>query len=253
MSRSIIITGATGVLGKVFVNYFLNKGDEVIAVSRSIKKLEKLKVDVISNQNKLKIIELDLMSNDFENSFIKKLSEMNLSPCCLVNNARSVSNLKIDNNLGLVSEDKMINEFKLNVVVPYKLTTALINTKNLSLRKVVNIGSIYGKVAPNLKLYKVPERESPIHYGIAKAALIQLTKELAVRSAKNNVNVNCIAYGGVEGRVDEEFIKSYSQLCPSRRMLNKNDLSVPLDLLLSNGSEGINGHVLMVDGGWTIW
>ena len=36
-------------------------------------------------------------------------------------------------------------------------------------------------------------------------------------------------------------------------MLSENELFKPLDLLLSSGSEGINGHVLMVDGGWTIW
>ena len=38
MKRSILITGATGKIGKVYVKYFLEKGDQVIALSRSKEK-----------------------------------------------------------------------------------------------------------------------------------------------------------------------------------------------------------------------
>ena len=47
------------------------------------------------------------------------------------------------------------------------------------LKSIINISSIYGSVVPNLKLYKNPETESPIHYGISKAALEKMTKEMA--------------------------------------------------------------------------
>ena len=252
MKRSILITGATGKIGKVFVKHFLNNGDEVIALAKTKTKLKKLKTELNPFGDDLKIITLDLMKKGSEKELIQSLNLMGVQPNCLINNARSIKNLKINEN-GYLSDQLIMNEFKLGVIVPYKLVMALIKADNTSIERVVNISSIYGVVAPNLTIYKNPEIESPIHYGLAKAALIQLTKELAVRLSKNNVLVNCIAYGGVEGRANDEFKSKYSRLCPSGKMLSEDQLAKPIEILLSEGSEGINGHVLMVDGGWTIW
>ncbi len=252
MKRSILITGATGKLGKVFVKYFLEKGDEVIALAKTEKKLNLLKSEFNSYGENLKIINLDLMLEDFQKNLFEKLNSKNLKPTCLVNNARSLQNLKIEND-GLVNDMSFINEYKLGVIAPYKIIMSLLKSKKRSLKKIVNISSIYGLVAPNKNLYENFDSESLIHYGVTKSALIQLTKDLAVRLSKKNIQVNCIAYGGVEGRVDEKFKKKYSMLCPSGKMLVENDLPAPLDLLLSEKSNGINGHVLVVDGGWTIW
>ncbi len=129
----------------------------------------------------------------------------------------------------------------------------LLNQNGNKLKKVVNIASIYGLVAPNIKLYSSSEQICPVHYGVTKAALIQLTKELSVRLAKKDIQINCIAYGGVKGRVNKEFEERYGNLCPSGNMLTEEDLSGPLDFLLSENSNAINGHVLVADGGWTVW
>ena len=252
MKRSILITGATGKIGKVYVKYFLEKGDQVIALSRSKEKLDSLKSEFNLYRDNLKIITLDLMKKNFEDTLVQFLYDQNLKPNCVVNNARDISNYKLLDD-GSVGEISFINEYKLGIIVPYKITMKLVKINLLNLRKIVNISSIYGLVSPNSNLYNSEKEISPIHYGVTKAALIQLTKDLAVRLARNNIQVNSIAYGGVKGRVDREFEKRYATLCPSKRMLSEDDLAGPLDLLLSEKSDGINGHVLVVDGGWTIW
>ena len=144
-------------------------------------------------------------------------------------------------------------ELLMDVVIPYELTMALSLQTGSKLASVVNIGSQYGVVTPNLKLYTDPLKESPLHYGVAKAGLGHLTKELAVRLAANDIRVNCVAFGGVEGRVDDDFKKRYSELCPMGRMLNESDLFRPVDMLLSPETSAITGHTLVVDGGWSIW
>lgn len=250
LNRTILITGATGVFGKTFVKYFLSKGDNVIAVSRSMDNLKELKKFTVEERNNLTLIAQDLMENNFENILLKKLTELKLKPCCLINNARSVKNLKI-NDFGSIPEKQFVDEYKLGIIVPYKMIISLIRSKGSNLKKVVNIGSIYGEVAPNRNLKKLDK--DPIHYGLTKAALVQLTKELAVRFAGKGININCVSYGGVEGRVDDFFKERYSELCPSRKMLKPENLSLPVDMLFSPGSEAIHGHTLMVDGGWTIW
>lgn len=252
MSRKVLITGATGKLGSVLVRHFLDAGDHVIATGRSEEALSQLKAITSPGSTHLHLLKIDLMTDHVGSLLVDRLSHLGIEPDCLVNNARSLDSLKLD-NLGKASPEDFLNEFKLGVVVPYELVMALANQPTNCLRVIVNVGSIYGTVAPNLKLYTDPERQSPIQYGVTKAALAHLTKELAVRLAPKNIRVNCVAYGGVEGRVDETFKQRYAALCPAGRMLNEKEIVGPIDMLLSDSGSGITGHILMVDGGWSIW
>ena len=120
-------------------------------------------------------------------------------------------------------------------------------------RNVVNIGSMYGLVAPNPDLYEGSLDSSPIQYGVSKAGLHHLTRELAVRLADGKVRVNCVAFGGVEGREANDFKARYSRLTLSRRMLLESEISGPVKFLMDDSSSAINGHVLVADGGWSIW
>ncbi len=82
---------------------------------------------------------------------------------------------------------------------------------------------------------------------------MHLTKELAVRLASKEVQVNCIAFGGVEGRVDDAFKERYAKLCPLGRMLRDDEIVGPVDMLLSDKCTGFSVHVIAVDGGMSIW
>mgnify|MGYP003739618353 FL=1 len=126
---------------------------------------------------------------------------------------------------------------------------ALTNLPDSRLSSIVNISSMYGIVAPNPLLYDDGLKNSPVHYGVCKAALIHLTKELAVRLAPRNIRVNAISFGGVEGRVDEAFKSRYARLCPLGKMLTEEDLGGSVEFLASEQSRGITGHNLVVDGG----
>jgi len=252
MSRSIVLTGATGRFGKILTRYFLSKGDQVIAVGRSAEALEKLSLSNRQRGKKLKCLKLDLITPDIGGQLVQKLSELKIFPNCLVNNARNFEFLQLSSH-GFAPRSHFLNELNLGVVVSYELTMALAYQKKASLRSVVNIGSIYGSVAPHPGLYKNPEKDSPIHYGVTKAALAHLTKELAVRLAPKGIRVNCAAFGGLQGRVDKSFMRRYASLCPSGRMLKEKEIPGPIDMLLSEAASGVTGHVLMVDGGWTSW
>ena len=206
-----------------------------------------------SNAEKLFTFPIDLCKKSATNEIRNWLDSKKIAPSSLINNARSLDFLKIEND-GSISRENFLGELTLDVIVPYELTMALSMMPNSKLLKVVNVGSQYGIVAPNLNLYKNNEDvAASLHYGVAKAGLTHLTKELAVRLANKNINVNCIAYGGVEGRVDEDFKKRYSLLTPMGRMLQDKDLFGPMNMLLSEQLSGMTGHTLVVDGGWTIW
>lgn len=250
--RTILVTGGTGKFGHALVSHFLTAGDCVIATCRTDESLEKLRAEYPDAGNKLSGIKVDLTESGAIAALIDQLNAQDLFPDCLVNNARSISFLKIDQN-GLVSRENFANEYLLDVIVPYELTMALMMQKGSQLRRVVNIGSMYGTVAANPHLYTDPIQQSPLQYSVAKAALGHLTKELAVRLAGKDIQVNCVAFGGVEGRVDEAFKQRYAKLCPMGRMLRDDEVVGPVDMLLSDKCSGITGHILAVDGGWGIW
>lgn len=250
--RTIMITGGSGKFGRTLVSHFLAAGDHIIATCRTADSLDKLLTEYSSYSDRLIGLKADFTQNNAISLLQKQLDVRNIRPDCLVNNARSVSFLKIEED-GLVSRENFSNEYLLDVVVPYELIMALTKQQDSQLRRVVNIGSQYGTVAVNPHLYTDPVTQSPLHYGVAKAALAHLTKELAVRLVDHNIQVNCVAFGGVEGRVDEAFKKRYAKLCPMGRMLRDDEVAGPVDMLLSDKCSGVTGHILAVDGGWGIW
>lgn len=250
--KTILITGGSGKFGRTLVSHFLTKGDRVIATCQSGASFTKMQSEYASYGDRFVGLKVDLIENGAIVSLREQLDARRLPPDSLINNARSLNFLKIGGD-GLVSRENFSNEYLLDVIVPYELTMALVQQQNSQLRSVLNIGSQYGTVAANPHLYTDPANQSPLHYSVAKAALVHLTKELAVRLAGKDIQVNCVAFGGVEGRVDEAFKQRYAQLCPMGRMLRDDEIVGPVDMLLSDKCSGITGHVLAVDGGWGIW
>lgn len=252
MSRTILITGGTGKFGRLLVAHFLASGDNVIATGRTENALDQLTKEHSGVGDKFTGIQVDLTVPGAIDRLGGQLQKKGILPNCLINGARSLDFVKVNDD-GLISRENFVSEFLLDVIVPYELTMALIGQEGSRLKRVVNLGSQYGTVAANPHLYIDPIKQSPLHYGVAKAALAHLTKELAVRLADRGIQVNCVAFGGVEGRVDEAFKQRYAQLCPMGRMLKDSEVAGPVDMLLSNNCAGVTGHILAVDGGWSIW
>lgn len=252
MGRIIFLTGATGKFGNILTKFFLESGDTVIAVGRTISKLNQLKSDNLLYQNNLILLEADLRAEKRIQNILNYLDSFNLKPNCLINCARNIDFLELD-NFGKVDSLNFLNEFDLSVVVPYELTVAFSEAFEGVFYSAVNVGSIYGLVVPNLGLYDSPLTQSAIHYGVGKAALVHLTKELAVRLVKKGVRVNCVSYGGVLGRVNSGFESRYANLCPGGRMLKEEEIPGPIDMMLSDSVSAITGHNLIVDQGWTLW
>lgn len=254
--KTVIITGASGIIGNVLVRNFLQKKYQVIGItskeSSSLKILSLFEEE--KNKGLLHCLNLNFSLEGWDRQLLNFLDENKINPEYLVCSARSIDYLKADSEKsGLVNRNDFMGEFTLGVLAPYELVMTLTNIEHSNLKSVVIISSIYGVVAPNLELYKDFIEESFIHYGVVKSAQIHLAKELSVRLAKRNVRVNTVSYGGVEGRASEEFKEKYSKLTPLGRMQTEEDIFGPVEFLLSSNSSAVLGHNLNADGGWCIW
>lgn len=109
---------------------------------------------------------------------------------------------------------------------------------------IVNIASILGlRVAGGLAAYAA-----------SKAALVSLTKTLALEWARHGIRVNALCPGYIETPLNAEFFasdagKALIARIPQRRLGRMSDLDAPLRLLVSDGGAYITGATLAVDGG----
>ena len=245
MNDAILITGGTGKIGSRLVEHFHSPGRTVVFTSRSDENIAK----TIAGRERLHGIKVDFTNESAAEEVIAALDRLELDVSALVNNARDLAALGVEDD-GTVPGSNWLAEYRIDVVLPYQLTLAL--AKKGTLRKVVNVSSMYGMNAFNPHLYEGPFRP-PLQYACAKAALIHLTKCLAVQFAPQKIAVNCVTYGGVEGRVDDGFKKRYATLCPLERMMKDDETVGSVDFLLSDKAAYITGQNIVVDGGWSIW
>ena len=108
-------------------------------------------------------------------------------------------------------------------------------------------------VGPDFRIYPDTGISTPPVYTASKAGVIGLTRYLATYWAGKNIRVNCLSPGGVYNDHAEEFVKNYSSRVPLGRMAEPEEMGWALVFLASDASSYLNGHNLVVDGGWTAW
>lgn len=117
---------------------------------------------------------------------------------------------------------------------------------------IVNVSSQYGLVAPDPKLYAGRASGSSLVYGTSKAALLQMTRHLAVEWAPI-IRVNSLTAGGLYAGQDAGFVARYSERTPLCRMAGPEDMKGAAVFLASDASSWMTGQNLIIDGGWTVW
>lgn len=117
---------------------------------------------------------------------------------------------------------------------------------------VILLGSTYGLVAPDFRLYEKTKMQNPAAYGASKGGLLQLTRHLASVLAPK-VRVNALCPGGVERGQPMRFRRRYEQRTMLGRMAREDDFKGAVAYLASDASRYVTGHNLVVDGGWTAW
>jgi NAD(P)-dependent dehydrogenase (short-subunit alcohol dehydrogenase family) len=122
---------------------------------------------------------------------------------------------------------------------------------------IVLFSSMYGQISPDPGVYDPPLNPNPIEYGAGKACIEQMTRYLAVHWAKRNIRVNAIAPGPFPHAIQQltypEWMKKLAAKNPLGRIGKQEEMTGAVVFLASGEASYITGHILNVDGGWTIW
>jgi NAD(P)-dependent dehydrogenase (short-subunit alcohol dehydrogenase family) len=256
--KAVVITGALGLLGTEMTRCLTKSGWHVIAVD--------IKDRPCQLPASVSYIQFDLGDIRGLSKLKAEISRKTHNLKCLINNA--AYNPKIEGDCRTfgrfedIELDGWTKQVKRNLTSPFFLTRELLDifshkdTKNC---KIINIISTYGMVAPNQHIYKALSDKTgqqifkPLSYPACKAALAMFTKYLSVYLTRNGFNVNGVAPGGIQNGQPKEFIDSYSRQTPMGRMARVEELMGVVKLLSGRGSDYMNGQIIAVDGGWTVW
>lgn len=115
---------------------------------------------------------------------------------------------------------------------------------------IVNIASMSGTI--------VNRGLTQVHYNASKAAVIHLTKSLAMEWADRNIRVNVISPGYTLTPMNRrpevaEQVKQFEADTPMGRMASVEEMVGPAVFLLSQASSFCTGIDLLVDGGFSCW
>jgi NAD(P)-dependent dehydrogenase (short-subunit alcohol dehydrogenase family) len=199
--QTIVITGASGGIGIELVNCFLFSGWRVIAISRNIDELEKIKNDNLillkANINEAKEIER-----------IEKICSTFSDIQIVINNAGTLINKPFLN----ITENELISTYQTNVFAPFLLLQKLIPILNKTERAhVVNIGSM-GGFQGSAKFAGLTA------YSSSKFALAGLTELLAEEFKSENISFNCLAIGAAQTKMLEKAFPGYQAPVSAREM-----------------------------------
>jgi len=238
--KIVIITGGLGFLGYQYAEYLIDQGCKVAVWDLPGKSYSEFK------KGETTIGGVDVRNRQEIESALRLIERKWGIPDALINNAG------ID-----YSPDKIPNGQE--AILPTNLLGA-VNCADAVGRKmcekgrgsIVNIGSIYGLIAPDYRIY--PKGfVKPIMYGAGKAGLINATKYLATLWAGMGVRVNCLIPGGIENGQPKKFIENYSFKVPMGRMGKAEELFGAIHFLISDASSYMTGANLIIDGGYGIW
>jgi len=246
--KTVLVTGATGQLGRTMCRTLNEFGAFVIGVDIKLNKEKMLQKGTIS------YLKLDITSKDSVEDAFNNLYQKYDSIDVLINNAGVSTFEPFENRTD--SEFSSVTNVNLNGTFNCIQNYAKNQPQHCLQGNIINIASIYGIVSPDYRIYQKGDRKNSEIYGATKAGVIQMTKYFAVHLAQHGIRVNSISPGGIynpENPQDDHFILEYLKRVPMGRMANAEEIVGAILFLSSSASSYVTGHNLVVDGGMSCW
>ena len=251
--RVAFITGASSGLGAQFARTLARAGAGVVLASRRIEKLKELRARIEGEGGDAHVIELDVTDHASIKSAVAHAETEMGSIDILINN----SGVSTTQRLQDVTPEDYDFIFDTNVKGAFFVAQEV--GKRMLARsrgaapgsftggRIINIASMAGlKVLPQIGAYCM-----------SKAAVVQMTKAMAIEWGRFGINVNAICPGYIDTEINHhhwqtEQGKKLIDMLPRKRVGNAQDLDALLVMLASDQSHFINGAVIAADDGFGV-
>jgi len=245
-----MVTGASSGLGARFAKVLAQAGAQVVLASRRVERLKELRAEIEADGGAAHVVELDVTDYASIKSAVAH-AETEAGPVdILVNN----SGVSMTQRLLDVTPDDYA--FVMDTNQRGAFFVAQETAKRMVARskgdpkkqhRIVNIASVAG-------LRALPQLGT---YCMSKAAIVHMTKAMALEWGKYGINVNAICPGYISTEVNAEYFESEAgraliNMLPRKRIGKPEDLDGMLLLLASDEAHFINGAILTADDGLNV-
>ena len=249
--RVALVTGASGGLGTQFAKTLSRAGAAVVLASRNLDKLKELRAQIEAEGGDAHVVSLDVTDYASIKSGVAH-AETEVGPIDILVNNSGVSTTQ---RLQDVAEEDYDFIFNTNVKGAFFVAQEV--GKRMLARsrgaapgsyaggRIINIASMAGLcVLPQIGVYCM-----------SKAAVVQMTRAMALEWGKFGINVNAICPGYIDTEINHhhwetEQGKKLVQMLPRKRIGKPEDLDALLVLLASGESHFVNGAVIAADDGF---
>lgn len=237
-----LVTGASSGLGEHFARTLAAAGAHVIAGARRTERLRKLVAEISAAGGWAHPLALDVSDAASVGRAFDEAIALAGVPGIVVNNA----GIAITKPALQVTEEDWRKVTGTNLDGVWRVATRAAQALAAAGRPgtIINIASVLG----------LRQGNNLVAYNTSKAAVVQLTKTLALEWARHQIRVNAIAPGYVETEINQGFFATEAgqtmvKRVPQRRIGLASDLDGALLLLASEAGRYMTGSIVVVDGG----
>jgi len=242
-----LVTGGAGLYGRQIVAALAEAGAKTYVASRNLEALEELAAGERERGLDVTALRLDLAQEQSILELRDAIYDREGRIDVLVNNAVLRPMKDWTDPADIWRESLEVNATGL-----FLITRALgEKMAEAGHGSIINIGSIYGMVGPDLWLYEEVNWPIPPDYFFNKAGMLNLTRFVAAYYGPRGLRCNCISPGGYFNNQDKKFLERYNKRVFLGRMAGDDDLKGAVVFLASDASGYVTGANLPVDGGLT--
>ncbi len=238
-----LVSGAGSGIGRAIAIMFAAEGSVVIANDRRGDAVEETARTIAAKGGKVTVLAGDVSVSREVEDIVRRAIEKHKRLDVLVNVAGG--SLGVNTPAGETTEDEMDRVIANNVKSTFLMSKAVlpIMMKNGG-GNIINMGSIFG-------LFGVPSMAA---YCTAKAAVVNLTRQMAIDYSGRNIRINCLCPGPIrtpalERHLNSEFEKMAAATLVGR-MGRPEDIAYGAVYLASDEASFVTGTALIIDGGY---
>jgi NAD(P)-dependent dehydrogenase (short-subunit alcohol dehydrogenase family) len=236
-NKTVIVVGGTSGIGRAISDLFYMEECDLIYTGRSEKPTTPL-------PKPAKYQQIDLNDNNSIDCFINQVLPKIQLPIVLINNA----GIQLRSPVETLNIENWNNTLQVNLIGPFRLIQGVIPyMKKSGGGRIVNIGSIAGLITK-------PEQVS---YSASKAALISMTRTIAIEVAFHNILINTICPGTtltpmVDTLLSIENKNEIIKGIPMGRFANPEEIAKMVLFFASDINTYMTGQSIIIDGGFTL-
>jgi len=243
--KAALVTGGGSGLGRAIAAGLASSGASVAVSGRDIRKLRETVSMITKAGGRACAIEMDILDTDSVNDAVSRAVEEFGHIDILVNSA----GVHLKKDTLEVTDEEWSRVIDTNLTGTFRVSRAVATQMKVQGGgKIINIASLGSFVA----------LKDATAYTSSKAAVVLLTKNMAVELAQNNIQVNAIAPGVFRTDLNSkvlvgERLERILSNTPMNRLGVPEELSGTAVYLSSKASDFVTGAVIPVDGGFLAW